>query len=147
MNAEQWQTQWQTHWALILASATALALLLLAVRHFARHSARGRLRRTRKALDRERLRLRKAIAVAAKAERQRARLMQHVDRVKPRVLEESNGALADAKALAKIAADRVLVAENHLRRTILEEFPPSQHQSLRSRYLPETSRDNVPFTF
>jgi hypothetical protein len=147
MNAQQWQTQWQTHWALILASVTALVLLLLAVSYFARHSARGQLRRARKVLDRERLSLRRAIAVADKAERQRARLMQHVDRVKPRVLEESNEALADAKALAKIAADRVLVAENHLRRTILEEFPPSQHQSLRSRYLPETGRDKMPFTF
>lgn len=143
MNAEQLQT----HWALILAAVTGLMLLFLAARYFARNSARGQLRRTRKALDRERRSFRKASAVAGKAERKRARLMLHVDRVKPRVLEESNAALADAKALAKIAGDRVLVAENHLRRTILEEFPPSQQQRLRSRYLPERGRDEKPFTF
>jgi len=85
--------------------------------------------------------------VTDKAERQKARLMRHVDRVKPRVLNESNEALADAKALAKIAGDRVLIAENQLRRVILEEFPPTQHEKLRNRYLPEASRDKKPFTF
>jgi cell division protein FtsL len=143
MNAEQLQV----HWALILASATGLVLLILAARHLVRTSARGQLRRTRKALDRERKRLKKAVAVADKAERQKTRLVQHADRVKPRVLQESSEALSDAKALAKIAHDRVLVAENHLRRVILEEFPPTQHERLRNRYLPETSRDKRPFSF
>jgi hypothetical protein len=137
----------QTHWALIAASATGLVLLIIAARQFIRTSARGQLRRTRRALDFERDRLRKATAVMDKAERQKARLMRHVDRVKPRVLKESNEALADAKALAKIAGDRVLIAENQLRRVILEEFPPTQHEKLRNRYLPEASRDKRPFTF
>jgi len=143
MNAEQLQT----HWALILASAAGLLLLIVAARHFTRTSARGQLRRTRKMLERERGRFRKAIAVVDKAERQKMRLMQRADRVKPRVLNESSEALADAKALAKIAGDRVLVAENHLRRVILEEFPPTQHERLRNRYLPEPDRDKKPFTF
>jgi hypothetical protein len=143
MSAEQLQT----HWGLIAASATGLVLLIIAARHFIRTSARGQLRRTRRALDLERDRLRKAIAVMDKAERQKTRLMRHVDRVKPRVLQESSEALADAKALAKIAGDRVLVAENQLRRVILEEFPPTQHERLRSRYLPEASKDKKPFTF
>ena len=143
MNAEQLQT----HWALVLAFATGVVLLILAARYFIATSPRGQLRRTRKALEREREKLRKAIAVVSKAERQKARLMQHVDRVKPRVLQESGEALADAKALAKMAGDRVLVAENHLRRVILEEFPPTQHERLRSRYLPDAGRDKKPFTF
>jgi hypothetical protein len=143
MNAEQLQT----HWALVLAFATGVVLLILAARYFIGTSPRGQLRRTRKALERERGRLRKALAVVNKTERRNARLVQHVDRVKPRVLQESGEALADAKALAKIAADRVLVAENHLRRVILEEFPPTQHERLRARYLPEAGRDKKPFTF
>lgn len=143
MNAEQLQT----HWALVLASAAGLLLLVLAARHFMRTSARGQLRRTRKVLKRERGRLRKATAVADKAERRTTHLRQHVDRVKPRVLQESSEALADAKALAKIAGDRMLVAENHLRRVILEEFPPTQHERLRNRYLPDAGRDKKPFTF
>lgn len=143
MDAEQLQA----HWALILASATGLVLLLIAIRHFLRSSARGQLRRMRKEVDRERQRLRKAMAVAAKADRQKMRLLQHADRVKPRVLQESSEAAADANALAKIAHDRVLVAENHLRRVILEEFPPTEHERLRSRYLPEAGTDRKPFTF
>jgi Tfp pilus assembly protein PilN len=139
--------QLQTHWALVLASATGVVLLILAARHFIGTSPRGQLRRTRKALDRERKRLRKAMAAVNKVERQKTRLMQHVDRVKPRVLHESGEALADAKALAKVAGDRVLVAENHLRRVILEEFPPTQHERLRTRYLPDAGRDKKPFTF
>jgi hypothetical protein len=139
--------QLQTHWALMVASAAGVVLLIIAARHFIRTSARGQLRRRRRALDIERYRLRKAIAVMDKAEHQKARLMRHVDRVRPRVLQESSEALADAKALAKIAGDRVLVAENQLRRVILEEFPPTQHERLRRRYLPDASSNKKPFTF
>ncbi|MEX2124004.1 MAG: hypothetical protein WD795_08935 [Woeseia sp.] len=137
----------QNHWALILASLTGLVLLLVALNHFIRTSARGQLRRVRRALAAERGRLRKTAAVVAKAERQKIKLQQHADKVKPRHLQEASAALDDAKALAKIAHDRVLVAENHLRRVILEEFPPAQHEELRSRYLSDKVRDNKPFTF
>lgn len=143
MNAEELQT----HWALLAACVTGFLLLLFGIAHLVRSSARGQLRRMRVRLERERGRLAKARAVVEKAERQKSRLMQHADRVKPRLLQESAGALADAQALAKIAADRVLIAENHLRRVILEEFPPTQHEKLRNRYLPGPAADKKPFTF
>ncbi|HLU07670.1 MAG TPA: hypothetical protein VKZ91_14020 [Woeseiaceae bacterium] len=143
MNAEVLQT----HWALLLASITGCALLLFAVAVLANNSARGQLRRKQKVLKQERGRLRKAEAVVEKAERQKARLMKLADRVKPRLLRESAEAVEDARALAKIAADRVLVAENHLRRVIVEEFPPTQHEKLRSRYLPDAPEKKRPFTF
>ena len=143
MNAEVLQT----HWALLLASITGCALLLFAVAVLANNSARGQLRRKQKVLKQERGRLRKAEAVVEKAERQKARLMKLADRVKPRLLRESAEAVEDARALAKIAADRVLVAENHLRRVIVEEFPPTQHEQLRSRYLPDAPEKKRPFTF
>lgn len=143
MNAEVLQT----HWALLLASITGCALLLFAVAVLANNSARGQLRRKQKVLKQERSRLRKAEAVVEKAERQKSRLMKLADRVKPRLLRESAEAVEDARALAKIAADRVLVAENHLRRVIVEEFPPTQHEKLRSRYLPDAPEKKRPFTF
>lgn len=143
MNAEELQA----HWALLLASATGFVLLLIAAAHVVRTSARGQLRRVRKALRQERGRLRKANAVLAKAERQKSRLMLHADRVKPRLLQESADAVQDASALARIAADRVLVAENQVRRVILEEFPPTQHEKLRNRYLPDGPADKRPFSF
>lgn len=143
MNAEELQA----HWGLLLAFVTGLALLLLASAHYLRNSARGQLRRQNRVLQEERGRLRKAEAVIDKAERRKSRLMRQADHVKPRLLQESAEALEDAKALGKIAADRVLVAENHLRRVILEEFPPAQHEPLRSRYLPGTAAKKKPFTF
>ena len=143
MNAEELKT----HWALLLASFTGVVLLLFVVAHFIHKSARRQLRRKQKALQQERGRLRKAQAVVNKAERQRLRLMRYADSVKPRLLQESAEALEDARALAKIATDRVLVAENHLRRVILEEFPPARHERLRSRYLPDGPAKKKPFTF
>ncbi|HEX5764399.1 MAG TPA: hypothetical protein VFY27_02450 [Woeseiaceae bacterium] len=143
MNAEELQT----HWALLLASVTSLVLLLFAAAHFMQTSARGQLRRTQKALQQERGRLEKAKAVVDKAERQKERLMRNAESVKPRLLRESAEACEDAQALVRIAADRVLVAENHLRRVILEEFPPAQHETLRSRYLPDAPEKKKPFTF
>ena len=143
MNAEALQT----HWALLLALITGCALLMFAVAVLVNKSARGQLRRRQTALKQERGRLRKAEAVVEKAERQKSRLMSHADGVKPRLLKESVEAVEDARALAKIAADRVLVAENHLRRVITEEFPPTQHGKLRSRYLPDAPEKKRPFTF
>jgi hypothetical protein len=122
-------------------------LLLFAAWHGFRNSARGQLRRMRRSLERERARLRKATAVVSEAERHKSRLSQHAERVKPRLLNEASEALEDARALARIAGDRVLVAENHLRRVILEEFPPARHERLRSRYLPDGAADKRPFTF
>ena len=57
--------------------------------------------------------------------------------MKPRRLEEAAGAVQDAEALLKIAGDKVLIAENHVRRIIVEEFPPKHHERMRSRYLPQ----------
>ena len=137
----------QSNWALVLASITGFILLVLLLTHFIRASARGQLRRFRKVLAAERARLHKAAEVVAKAERQRSKLLEHAEKVKPRHLREASEALEDAKALAKIAHDKVLVAENHLRRVILEEFPPAKHEKLRGRYLPDRPRDTKPFTF
>ena len=137
----------QSYWALIAAAAIALVVLGFAGAYLLGRSARGQLRRARKELARERERQRKAAAVLQKAERQRMRLVQQAERVKPRLVREAGEAVEDAKALAKIAGDRVMVAENHLRRVILEEFAPARHDELRNRYLPDTRSDKKPFTF
>ena len=39
--------------------------------------------------------------------------------------------------LLKVAADQVQIAENHVRRIIVEEFPPKRHDRMRSLYLPD----------
>lgn len=143
MNAELLQS----NWAPIVASVVGIIIVLLAVLRIAGSSARGQLRRARKKLAAERAILQRANAVVAKAERQAGKLQQHANHVKPRLVQESKEALEDAKALAKIANDKVLIAENHVRRVILEEFPPSKHQRLRAKCLPETAPDKRPFSF
>jgi hypothetical protein len=56
-------------------------------------------------------------------------------------------AVQDAEALLKIADDQVLIAENHVRKIIVEEFPPQRHDRMRSKYLPGDRRDARPFSF
>ena len=66
---------------------------------------------------------------------------------KPRHVQETTEALEDAQALLKIAEDQVLIAANHVRKLILEEFPPTRQEQLRSKYLPDSAPDSKPFTF
>jgi putative cell wall-binding protein len=89
----------------------------------------------------------KALKSVEKAERIVRRLHDNADRAKPRHLQEAKDALQDARALAKIAHDKIMVAENHVRRVILEEFPPIKHETMREKYLPNAARDQKPFTF
>ena len=49
--------------------------------------------------------------------------------------------------LLKIAADQVLIAENHVRKIIVEEFPPNRHERMRGRFLPGEREDGKPFSF
>ena len=65
----------------------------------------------------------------------------------PMLVQEARDALQDARALQKIADDRLLVAENQVRRIIVEEFPPIKQLRLRRRYLPADVRDPRPFSF
>ena len=67
--------------------------------------------------------------------------------VKPVRLQEARDALQDAEALLKIARDHVLIAENHVRKIIVEEFPPKHHERLRRRCLPGEDDDSKPFSF
>ena len=54
-------------------------------------------------------------------------------------------AVEDARALAKIAHDQLLVAENMLRKVIVEEFPPRRHEPLRRRYLRSDEERSRPY--
>lgn len=143
MNAELLQN----NWALMLAVVVGCIIVSLVSVRIVGSTARGQLRRVRKTLAAERATLQRANAVVAKADRQARKLQQHADKAKPRHVQEAKEALEDAKALAKIANDKVLIAENHVRRVILEEFPPSKHRRLREKYLPENPPDKRPFTF
>lgn len=137
----------KANWALAIAAIIGIVLALAVAAHAYRRSAHGQLRETRKALAAERRKCRKVEARILGAERRKARLERRAERVRPRDLREADEALADARALAKIAADRLAIAENHVRRVIFEEFPPARHERLRRKYLPDRPAVDRPFTF
>jgi hypothetical protein len=135
------------NWALAIALAVLLSLVVIGLLHVLRSSGRGQLRRALKDLSRQRKALGRASAAVAEANRKYERLQGRAEKVKPRHLDEARGALHDARALAKIAHDQVLVAENHVRRIIVEEFPRAKQARLRARYHVGDTPDKKPFTF
>lgn len=136
-----------SYWALWAAAAPVAIAVIVVSAHVLRLTSRGRLQKVlTDHRQTERLR-RQAERRVHKAEKQVARLAGRAEKVRPRVLQEAREALEDAKALQKIADDRALVTANHVRKVIFEEFPPSRHEAMRKRYLPDDIRDGRPFTF
>lgn len=134
------------YWALVAASVLGTGVLLFVVFRIHADSGRGRLigkLSELRAREREANKARKAVdKAAARLERLRAR----ADSVKPRHGQEASEALEDARALQKIADDQVLVARNHVRKIIVEEYPPRRHAALRARYLRQDDADQKNFT-
>ncbi len=142
-------TDWlRSNWGLAVGAVLVIPAFFAA--------ARGLYGRTALAKLRAKLgRLRQARAEYDKAVRREERLKNRVialerraDAVKPRLLQETHDKLEDTAALKKIAHDQLLVAANHVRRVILEQYPPAKQARLRARYLPEdVGPDGRPFTF
>lgn len=139
--------QLREYWALAAASVIGTAVLLFVLARLYQRTARGLLSLRLRELRRAQRRAAKAGRAAARASRRLARLRARADAVKPRLIDEAVGALADAEALRKIDDDRVQVAQNHLRKVIVEEYPPARHAALRARYLPDLRDDHKPFSF
>lgn len=137
----------QTNWAIWLASAMLLIAAVGIIPELLRRTSRGKLNRVFADVKAARRELRKSTRAANKAEKKYERLLARADRVKPRVLQEAKESVEDAKALAKILNDKVIVAETHVRRIIYDEFPPEKHERMRAKYLPQDIIDNRPFSF
>lgn len=135
------------NWALLLAAVPAFVVVVSVIRQLAIQSGPGQLRSVladhrsaMKAFDIAR-------AQKAKAERRAEKLNAKAEQTKPRLLQEATDSARDAKSLEKIAADKVLVTANHVRRVIHDEFPPTRHEELRARYLPDDVEEGRPFSF
>lgn len=135
------------NWALWLAVVPGLIVAVSVLRYLAGRTARGRLRKVLKEHRRATRDLAAARRLSEQAEARLRKLSARAEKVKPRVLEEAKEALDDARSLTKIAGDKVLVQANHVRRVIFEEFPPSKHDKLRAKYLPQDIADERPFSF
>lgn len=137
----------QQYWALFGAGLVGTAVLLFALWRAWGDSRRGRLRAARR-----RLRAREAEAGRQRIRLQRLQgklegLQRKVGSVRPIQLQEAAEEVQDAESLLKIAGDQVLIARNHVRKLIVEEFPPRHHERMRRKYLPGEREDSRPFTF
>ncbi len=122
------------HWALIAAMATAAAALLAVAVSLWSRSRAARLKRALRQRRRRERALEKAARSARRLGRSLRRLEEKAEKIAPKRLSEARGQAEDARRLCEIAADQLLVAENHLRKIIVEEFPPGRHEALRRRY-------------
>ena len=136
----------ESNWALALAAVIGFFAVTAVVSHLIRQSTWGQLRQTLQTLSKAKRYEANALKSVDKAERIASRLHENVDREKPRHVQEANDALQDARALAKIANDKILIAENNVRKVILDEYPPLRQEALRRKYLPDAARDKKPFT-
>jgi hypothetical protein len=134
------------NWALVAASVLGTAVLLFVAFRAYQDSAKGRLQAKARQLRAREQDARAACKAVDKAVASLDRLRAKADSARPRRVEEASGALEDARALQKIADDQVLIARNHVRKIILEEYPPKRHESMRTRYLGQDAGDQKPFT-
>lgn len=137
----------KANWAAWLAVPPVILVAIFLTRALYHRSARGQLSRALKAQQRSGKSLLLAQKEVVKTTSRLEKLSAQSDKVKPRVLEETRGALEDCRALEKILDDKYQVTTNHLRRVIFEEFPPAQHERLREKYLPQDVEDGRPFSF
>ena len=137
----------EQHWALVSASIVATAVLLFASWRGWQDSPRGRLGAARRRLRDKRAEARKQLKAMQQLSSRLEGLEARAGSVQPRRLREAAEAVQDAEALLKIARDQVLIAENHVRKIIVEEFPPKRHDRMRSKYLPGELDDGKPFSF
>jgi signal transduction histidine kinase len=98
---------------------------------------RGRLNRQRRELKHRLYERQQAEKTADKAARDHAKLHSRAQNVQPKQLREAEEHAKDMQTMLVHANDRVLVAENHVRRILLDEFPPAIHQQLLKKYFPQ----------
>lgn len=137
----------QSDWAVWLALLAVLIALVAIAPRLLRRTSRFKLNRVVADMKQSRKEFRQVARAAAKAEKRAERLSKRAEHVKPRILQEAKDAVEDAKALQKILHDKVMVSENHVRRVIYDEFPPTEHERLRKKYLPRDIEDDRPFSF
>ncbi len=135
------------YWAPLAASVIVGGVVFYLLCRAWAGSRRGRLRRCAKDYRDTRRLFVTAERELERAARQVTKLEQRADAVAPRRLDEARNARSDAHRLCEIRTDQLKVAENHLRRIILEEYPPSRHSSMLRRYGVPEHTDARPFSF
>lgn len=126
----------QRHWALLIALIIAIVIGVMAMAGMLSRSAAGRLRQAVRVLRKRDSALKKQQRVTRAAKARADKLRSNAARVKPRLVAEAQGAFEDASLSLQVASDQALIARNHVRKVIFEEYPPDRQGSLMQRYLP-----------
>ncbi len=134
------------NWALVAASVLGTAILLFVLFRAYQDSSRGRFKAAVVQLRKREREARAARNAVDKAATKLERLRAKAASVKPRHVQEASESLEDARALLKIADDQVLVGRNHVRKLIVEEYPPKRHEAMRDRYLGQETPFDHPRT-
>ena len=108
---------------MLVAGVLGTAVLLFVIYRVYQESTQGRLQGAVMRLRKRESEARVASKVVDKSAARLDRLRAKAESVKPRHGKEAAEALEDARALHKIADDQVLIAQNHVRKIILEELP------------------------
>jgi hypothetical protein len=137
----------QSDWAIWLALASLVIAIVLIIPILLKQTARSKLSKVLSDLKETQKVLRKTARVSNKTEKKLQIMLANIERVKPRELQEAKDAVDDGKALTKILSDKMMIAQNHVRRVIHDEFPPAKHDRMRAKYLPQDVEDNRPFEF
>ncbi len=135
-----------SNWALAVAAGIGVVLALVIIGNLITRTGWGQLRQNLHFLAKAQKNEAKAMKAVEKAESIAKRLDENAETTKPRLLQEALDTLQDARALAKIANDKLMVAENHVRRIILDEYPPVRQEALQKKHLPDPARDKKPLS-
>ena len=135
------------NWALVAASVLVAGLTLQGLYVLAGRTPAARLRRARLRMQARRQDALRARRLADRARRRCERLEGRSQSIRPVKLAAARESQMDAESRLKIARDQVLVAENQLRRVIVEHYPPAKQDKLRARYRVGESASDKPFTF
>ena len=98
---------------------------------------RGRLNRKRRELRHRNYELQQAEKLAKKTRRSYEKLKNRAQQVKPNQLRRAQLVAEDSKTMLGHARENVVVAENRLRKTVLDEYAPVYHENLLRKYLRE----------
>jgi hypothetical protein len=134
------------NWALVAAIVVGFPAVLFVLRKWWRRTPRARLAATGRRLKLQIREFERAKDSLRTRTKEFEMLQSRADTVSPRRLQKAEEAVEDARAMAKIQYDKLLVAENRVREIILQEFPPRQHESLRPRYLRSDEERGKPYT-
>lgn len=132
---------------LIVGSAILAGVVIGVVLPNLLPTPRGALNRQRRELRHRLYELARAERSAQAAARRFSKLQRNASNVEPMKLDEAEAQAKDMQTMLGHARDKVMVAQNHLRRIILDHYPPARQEKMLRKYVPQQAGKALPFSF